>query len=133
MLPSPADHVAISALYADYCLTMDLDDVEGWVALFTPDARYEVYGRVFEGHDKLRKMLTAAPRGTHLGGLPRIEMVGPDRASVRRNLVFLIRGSDDIRSAFYTDDLVRTPDGWRIAACRCQFETADGLSDRPDR
>src|SRR5215475_7126999 len=44
MLPSPEDHVAISDLLARYCLTLDQDDVEGWVSLFTPDASYEVYG-----------------------------------------------------------------------------------------
>nr|WP_255355226.1 nuclear transport factor 2 family protein [Pseudofrankia sp. DC12] len=45
MLPAPADHVAISDLVARYCLALDLDDVDGWVGLFTPDASYQVYGR----------------------------------------------------------------------------------------
>lgn len=45
MLPTPEDHVAICGLLARYCLTLDLDDVESWVGLFTPDASYEVYGR----------------------------------------------------------------------------------------
>jgi hypothetical protein len=30
MLPNPHDHVAISNLLARYCLTLDLDDVDGW-------------------------------------------------------------------------------------------------------
>jgi hypothetical protein len=29
-------------------------------------------------------------------------------------------------------ELVRTPEGWRIARRRCRFLTATGLSDRPD-
>jgi 3-phenylpropionate/cinnamic acid dioxygenase small subunit len=45
MRPKPEDHVAIVDLLARYCLALDLDDVESWVALFTPDVRYEVYGR----------------------------------------------------------------------------------------
>ena len=130
MLPSAEDHVAITDLLARYCLALDLDDVEGWVALFTPDADYEVYGRVFSGHGGLHKMMTGAPGGLHLGGAPVIEVLGPDRAGSRRNLLFVDSGDGGSRNAVYTDELVRTPDGWRIAHCRCQFITADGLADR---
>ena len=133
MIPTPEDHVAISDLMARYCLTLDLDDVEGWVALFTPDAAYEVYGRAFRGHDGLRKMLAGAPVVLHLGGPPVIEMVDPDRARTTRNLLFVERGDGESRSAVYTDELHRTAAGWRIAATRCRFIVADGLSDRPAR
>ena len=133
MLPTPEDHVAISALLARYCLTLDTDDGESWVALFTPDARYEVYGRSWDGHAGLRRMLSGAPGGLHLGGPPAIEMTGPDRASTTRNLLFVERGTGASRSAVYTDELHRTADGWRIARCRCRFIVAAGLADRPDR
>ena len=132
-LPSPEDHVAISDLLARYCLTLDSDDVDGWVALFTPDARYEVYGRSFDGHEGLRRMLGGAPGGLHLGGPPVIEMAAPDRARTTRNLLFVDRRTRESRSAVYTDELQRTADGWRIAHCRCRFIVAGGLSDRPDR
>jgi hypothetical protein len=33
----------------------------------------------------------------------------------------------------YTDEPVKTADGWRIASVRCQFITAEGLADRPAR
>ena len=131
MLPTPEDHVAISALLARYCLTLDHDDVDGWVALFTPDASYRVYGRSFDGHEGLRRMMTGAPGGLHLGGPPVIDMLDDDHARTTRNLLFVERGQDEQRSAVYTDELVRTPDGWRIASCRCQFIVADGLRDRP--
>ena len=42
------------------------DDVDGWVALFTSDARYEVYGRSFDGHESLRRRV-ATPRGDYAG------------------------------------------------------------------
>jgi len=133
MITTPEDYVAISELMARYCLTLDLDDVEAWVALFTPDARYEVYGRSFDGHDALRKMLSGAPGGLHLGGPPIIEMVDRDHARTTRNLLFVERGDGVSRSAVYTDELRRTDDGWRIAATRCRFIVADGLRDRPAR
>ena len=133
MITTPEDHVAISDLMARYCLSLDLDDVEAWVALFTHDASYEVYGRSFDGHDGLRKMLSGAPGGLHLGGPPVIEMVDHDHARTTRNLLFIERGTDVSRSAVYNDELRRTAEGWRIAATRCRFVVADGLSDRPAR
>jgi 3-phenylpropionate/cinnamic acid dioxygenase small subunit len=128
---SPEDHVAITDLLARYCLALDLDDVDSWVALFTPDASYEVYGRSFEGHDGLRKMMEGAPGGLHLGGPPVIEMVDPDHARTMQNLLFVDRASGASRSAVYTDELRRTADGWRIAKRRCRFIVDSGLSDRP--
>jgi len=133
MLPSPEDHVEISQLLARYCLTLDHDDVDGWVALFTPDATYEVYGRVWDGHEGLRRMMTGAPGGLHLGGPPVIRMLDPDRAETRQNLLFVDRADGTLRGAVYTDELIRTSDGWRIARRRCQFITRDGLADRPER
>ena len=108
-----------------------MDDVDGWVGLFLPDARYEVYGRSFDGHEGLRKMVDGAPGGLHLGGPPVIEMTGADSAKTTRNLLFVERKTGESRSAVYTDELHRTKDGWRIGHIRCQFIVADGLSDRP--
>jgi hypothetical protein len=130
--PTPEDHVAISDLLARYCLALDTEDVEGWLALFTPDARYEVFGRSFDGHEGLRRMLSGAPGGLHLGGPPVIEMTARDRARTTRNLLFVERQTGASRCAVYTDELARTAEGWRIARCRCRFLTAEGLADRPD-
>lgn len=131
MLPTPEDHVAIADLLARYCLALDTEDAEGWIALFLPDARYEVYGRTFEGHEGLRRMITGAPGGLHLGGPPLIEMLDRDRAHTRRNLLFVERQSGESRRAVYDDELQRTASGWRIAHTRCRFITAEGLRDRP--
>ncbi|ABW12148.1 conserved hypothetical protein [Parafrankia sp. EAN1pec] len=133
MLPPPEDQVAIGDLLARYCLTLDLDDVDGWVGLFTEGASYQVYGRSFDGHEGLRAMMAAAPGGLHLGGPPVIEMLSADVARTSRNLLFVSSADGVSRSAVYTDELVRTPDGWRIRSCRCRFITADGLADRPAR
>lgn len=132
-LPTPEDHVAITQLLARYCLTLDHDDVDGWVALFTEDAEYEVYGRTFRGHDGLRRMMTGAPGGLHLGGPPVIRMVDADRAEAQQNLLFAEAAEGILRSAVYDDTLVRTPDGWRIARRRCRFITREGFADRPER
>ncbi|MGH7858867.1 MAG: nuclear transport factor 2 family protein [Candidatus Binatia bacterium] len=130
-LPTPEDHVAITHLLAQYCLSLDHDDVEGCVALFTPDAGYDVFGRSFEGHDGIRRMMKAAPGGLHLGGPPVVEMLGDDRARTKQNLLFVDRTSGVSRSVVYTDELRRTETGWRFARRRCQFIVREGLSDRP--
>ncbi len=126
------DDVEIRNLLAQYCLTLDFDDVEGWVSLFTPDAEYQVYGRTFRGHDGLRKMMSAAPGGLHLGGPPVVRIDG-DRAETLQNLLFIERTTDEMRRSVYDDVLVRTENGWRIKSRRCRFIVKDGLSDRPDR
>ena len=132
MVPTPEDHVAITDLLARYCLALDLDDVETWVSLFTLDASYEVYGRSWDGHEGLRKMMRAAPSGLHLGGPPVIELVGPDEATTMQNLLFVDAKTGAMRRSVYTDRLCRTEDGWRIGKRRCRFIVAEGLSDRPD-
>lgn len=129
---SPDDDTEIRDLLARYCLYLDLEETEAWVALFTPDAEYHVYGRVFAGHDGLRKLATGAPGGLHLGGPPVIDRIDDDHAATLQNLLFIQRGTTDLRSAVYDDELVRTGAGWRIAKRRCRFITAGGLADRPD-
>jgi len=128
---SPEDDVEIRNLLARYCVLLDLDDVEQWIELFTSDGVYLVYGRTFAGHDGLRKMMSGAPGGLHLGGPPAIELVDHDHARTIQNLLFIERVGGEMRRSLYTDELVRTPDGWRIASRRCQFIVANGLSDRP--
>jgi SnoaL-like protein len=132
MDPTAEDHAAITNLLARYCLTLDLDDVDTLVGLFTPDASYEVYGRSWDGHEGLRKMMGAAPSGLHLGGPPVIDMVGPDEARTTQNLLFVEAKTGAMRRSVYTDELRRTEDGWRIAKRRCRFIVAHGLSDRPE-
>ena len=126
------DHAEIRNLLAKYCLLLDQDDVDGWVGLFTPDAVYRVYGHDFVGHDGLRRMLSGAPGGLHLGGPPVIDLDG-DRATTTRNLLFVDRTTGDSRNAVYDDHLVRTAGGWRIARCRCRFHGPEGLRDKPPR
>lgn len=130
MSTHPTDHEAIRDLLARYCLHLDRDEHEEWVALFTEDATYQVYGRTFAGHDGLRAMVTSAPGGLHLGGTPVIELDG-DSARTSQNLLFVDRSNGESRGAVYADELVRTDAGWRFALRRCWFVTPDGLRDRP--
>ena len=70
----------------------------------------------------------SAPRAH---GLTVLERIDDDHVTTQRNLLFVERASGTMRSAVYDDELVRTPEGWRIASTRCRFIVADGLADRP--
>ena len=93
--PTGDEHAAITNLLAHYCLSLDHDDVETWVSLFTEDGSFDVYGRSFDGREGLRKMMAAAPKGLHLGGPPLIRMHDADRAQTEQNLLFIDRQSGD--------------------------------------
>lgn len=124
------DHVDIVDLLARYCLALDRDDLDEWVSLFTEDATYTAFGRTFEGHAGIRRMMEGAPRGLHLGGLPSVAVDG-DTASAHQNAHFVDAVTHESRLVVYTDSLVRTEHGWRFGSRRCQFIGADGLADRP--
>jgi 3-phenylpropionate/cinnamic acid dioxygenase small subunit len=129
--PTGEEQAAIMNLLAHYCIALDHDDIETLVSLFTEDGSFEVYGRSFEGHESLRKMMAAAPKGLHLGGPPFIRMHDANRAQTDQNLLFIDRQSEVSRSAVYRDEVVRTEGGWKIRKRTCWFIGADGLSDRP--
>ena len=59
-----------------------------------------------------------------------IDITGPDQARTRQNLLFVEAKTGVMRRSVYTDELRRTPDGWRIARRRCQFIVAEGLIGR---
>lgn len=125
------DRIAIIDLLARYCVYLDRDDIDRWVELFTDDVAYTVYGHTFDGHDGLRRMVGGALGGLHLGGAPVIDEVDADRVEVHQSLLFFPVGDEPMRRATYTDEIMRTSSGWRIARRRCDFITAEGLSERP--
>jgi hypothetical protein len=130
--PSGDQHAGVANLLARYCLSLDRDDIDGWVSLFTKDGSFEVYGRSFDGHAGLRKMMAAAPKGLHLGGPPLVEMIDATHARTEQNLLFIDRESGEPRSAVYADQVVRTSEGWKIQKRSCKFITSEGLKDRPE-
>jgi len=127
---SARDVAEINVLLTQYGSTLDREDDEGWVGLFTPDCRYEVYGRAFEGHDGLRKITGGAPKGLHLSAQPLVQVDG-DSATAQRSFLFVDRSDQSMRTGWYDDELVRTDEGWRLKVVRCTFLGPDGPQDRP--
>jgi uncharacterized protein (TIGR02246 family) len=122
---------AIHELIAAYALALDAGDIDGCVALFTPDGEFDVYGRAFVGHDGIDTMFRDAPRGLHLTGVSHIDVDG-DTATARSQVLFVRAGDLQLRPALYDDELVRADGRWRFSRRRCQFVTSGGLSDSPE-
>lgn len=123
------DEKKIRELLATYALTLDVDDFDGCLKLFTDDGEFMVYGRTWAG-ERIREMFTRAPRGMHLCGATLVDLHG-ETATARSQMLFIDSATHELRPALYDDDLVRFQGRWRFRRRRCQFITAEGLSDRP--
>ena len=123
--------LAIDDLLANYVLALDIDDVEAAVNLFTPDGEFATYGRVFAGHDQIRRMFAGAPRGLHLAGRS-ITVSSPDGARVRQQLVFFPADGSPHRLAIYDDAAVEVAGRWLFRRRECRFINRQGaLGPRP--
>jgi SnoaL-like domain len=127
--PLPAeDRQAIDDLLAAYVLSLDVDDVEGAVNLFTEDGEFRTHGRVWAGPDRLRRFFGGAPRGLHLAGRSLVAP-SPEGAAVRQQLVFYPADRSPHRLAIYDDIVVRSGDRWLFRSRECRFMTANGTLD----
>jgi enoyl-CoA hydratase/carnithine racemase len=121
---SPADRQEIEDLLSAYCLALDVDDVEGALELFTEDAEFTTYGRVFDLR-RIRRMFETAPKGMHLTGRSLIRP-SPEGATVRSHLVFYPADRGAHRLAIYDDVIVRADGRWRFRSRDVRFMAADG-------
>jgi ketosteroid isomerase-like protein len=109
-----ADELAIHRLFAEYCLRFELETIDDWLDLFTPDAVFDVHRRSLNGRQEIKDMLSQAPHGIHIAGACRIKIEG-DKAETVQNYSFLGKEEKFSNKGWYHRDLVRTADGWKIA------------------
>jgi ketosteroid isomerase-like protein len=117
-----SDHDAVRALNQRYARAADERDVEALAALFAPDATVDGT----RGEQTIDEWLDGMrgpgswPSSMHVLGDPLIELDG-DRAHVDTYAVVhqladpTTEQADLTLGIRYLDDLVRGPDGWRIA------------------
>jgi uncharacterized protein (TIGR02246 family) len=120
----------IRDLLAAYALMLDADDIDGCLELFTDDSEFLVFGKTPSGPDKIRRMLTRAPKGMHLAGAAVVDVRG-QTATVRSEVLFVDSSTHQLRPALYDDELLLVDGRWRFRRRRCQFLTSEGLSDAP--
>ena len=107
-----ADLIEIHELCARYMAYASQFVVNQWLEVFTPDGEYEAFGTVYP-LEKMPALLEAAPRGQFIGNMPVVDFDG-DRATGIQHYVFIDQKTHAMRLAWYKDEYVRTPRGWRI-------------------
>ena len=133
------DIIAIQQLLAAYAFAIDAKDYDALDAVFVPGATvdYRAAGGAAGTWPTMKAWLKGALAPfrltQHLIGLPLIRIDG-DRASARTMLFNPMRtlqpNGDQLFfvGCTYVDDLVRTPEGWRIAK---RVETDFWAKDAP--
>jgi 3-phenylpropionate/cinnamic acid dioxygenase small subunit len=107
----------VLALLADYCQTLDQGRIDDHMELYADDCSLEVFGREFEGKDRVRRFMENAEVGQHLTGVPSVQPRG-DEADVTSDFVFFRADMALFTAGTYEDVLRRTPEGWRFVTRR---------------
>jgi hypothetical protein len=132
---SAQDYFEIQQLYARYNNAIDSGDAEGWAATFTPDGVFNT----FVGHDALVNFVKTWRE--KLGGATRkhwnnnLQITGSSKeanGSVYLMLVdFSTKPPSIVGTASYTDNLIRTKDGWRFTKRITKGDTAPAAPAAP--
>jgi hypothetical protein len=123
-----ADLVEITHLCARYLAYASQYVPDQWLTVFTPDVEYSAFGTKYP-IDKMTELLAAAPRGQFIANMPVVDFDGDDRATGMQHFVFIDQQTHAMRLAWYTDEYVRTPDGWRIRRRSTTFMRKKGGFD----
>ena len=121
-----SDRLEIDDLLTRYATTLDAKDWDGWAACFTPDAHIDytaaggIKGTLVDVKAWLSSVMAGFPMTQHLVTNKVVQIDG-DRATCRSALINPMGVPDGdgmmlwIEGGYYSDHLVRTGDGWRIA------------------
>ena len=121
------DLVEIQQTLARYAVTITQEDIEGLVAVFTPDGTYSAFGSTYT-LDRFPDLVAAAPKGLFLTGTPVIALDG-DAASGTQPLCFIDNATHDMRIGYYRDTYLRTDEGWRLKTRAMTFIRRSGAHD----
>ncbi|MEV5849727.1 nuclear transport factor 2 family protein [Streptomyces sp. NPDC051985] len=122
-----ADLVEIQQLLARYAVTITRGDLDGLLAVFTPDGRYSAFGDTYPLAE-FPALVAAAPKGLFLTGTPAVELSG-DTATGTQPLCFVEQTTHEMRIGYYNDTYVRTADGWRLRTRAMTFIRRSGAHD----
>ena len=124
---STDDLMEIHQLLARYAVTITKGDIDGLLAVFTPDGTYSAFGDTY-GLDEFPALVDAAPKGLFLTGTAVIELDG-DTGSGTQPLCFIDHATHDLRIGYYTDTYLRTTLGWRLRTRVMTFIRRSGVHD----
>ncbi|TDV49834.1 nuclear transport factor 2 family protein [Actinophytocola oryzae] len=124
---STDDLMAIHQLLARYAVTITRGDLDGLLAVFTPDGTYSAFGDTY-GLDEFPALVDAAPKGLFLTGTAVVELDG-DTGTGTQPLCFVDHATHDLRIGYYTDTYARTAHGWRLRTRAMTFIRRSGAHD----
>jgi len=126
-LQDVADRIEIDDLITRYATALDAKDWDRWASCFTGDATIDysaaggIAGPVAEVRQWLAEVMAGFPMTQHLVTNREVQISGD--AATCRSCLFNPMGVHDadgmvlfFEGGYYRDRLVRTVDGWRIAA-----------------
>ncbi|MFG2943331.1 nuclear transport factor 2 family protein [Streptomyces sp. NPDC048282] len=122
-----ADLVEIQQLLARYAVTITRGDLDGLLAVFTPDGSYSAFGDTYPLAE-FPALVAAAPKGLFLTGTPAVELSG-DTATGTQPLCFVEQTTHEMRIGYYNDTYARTADGWRLRTRAMTFIRRSGAHD----
>lgn len=127
---STDDLLEIQQLLACYAVHITRGDIEGVLAVFTPDGTYSAFGDTY-ALDEFPALIAAAPKGLFLTGTPVIELsdTDPDEATGAQPLCFIDHATHDMRIGYYVDRYARTAEGWRLRTRAMTFIRRSGAHD----
>lgn len=124
---STDDLMEIQQLLARYAVYMTRGDIDGVIAVFTPDGSYSAFGDSY-GLDEFPALVAAAPKGLFLTGTSAVELAG-DTATGTQPLCFVDHATHDMRIGYYNDTYLRTAEGWRLQTRAMTFIRRSGAHD----
>ena len=114
----------VAARYLSFSATKEQDR---WLEVFTADGIYNAFGTPYT-LDDFPALLKSAPPGQYIGNVPIVDLDG-DTATGVQHFVFVDQETHEMRLAWYDDEYVRTPDGWRIHRRSTTFMRRSGGFD----
>lgn len=124
---STDDLVQINQLLARYAVTITQGDIEGLLAVFTPDGSYSAFGDTYP-LEEFPALVAAAPKGLFLTATAVIKLSG-DTATGTQPLCFIDHATHEMRIGYYNDTYLRTPSGWRLRTRAMTFIRRNGAHD----
>jgi 3-phenylpropionate/cinnamic acid dioxygenase small subunit len=119
-LQTISDYLEIRDLCGRYNRYADIGDGEMYASVYTEDGEFRTVGdRVCRGREEIAAQGASRTTCVHITADPMIEVNGDTARQTSRLLAFY-RANDAsenyfVATGWYTDELVRTPEGWRIA------------------
>jgi hypothetical protein len=122
-----SDLLDIQQVAARYMSFTARKEQDRWLEVFTADGIYNAFGTPYT-LDDFPALLKSAPPGQYVGNVPIVDLDG-DTATGVQHFVFVDQETHEMRLAWYDDEYVRTPDGWRIRRRSTTFMRRSGGFD----